>query len=170
MKYNIKQSLKFSLPVFILITVFFTLAGSLLLGIFLGLFIGGFIALMVAFIYSKSLKESVADFRLDKEKRSRLGLNLRKLIPTYFIILIGAILTRYTGKIYLMLILSVALSTAAAFILSIKSDEYIKAKAEGDLTAFYALIITLPIPLISIYVLFLLLVYGGNVQEIFKLL
>ncbi|MFH1702215.1 MAG: hypothetical protein ABIB41_02125 [Nitrospirota bacterium] len=174
MKQNIRQSLKFSIPVVIFLTAFFSwIAGfeeGFVPGLLIGLFVGGLIALIVAFIFSESAKEGFADFRLDKEKRSRMASNFKKLLPNLSIILMGAVLTRYTGKIYLLLITSIVLSMTVTFLQSIKSGEYKKASEEGELTAFYALIVTLPISLISLFILFLLLVYGGNVKEIIKLL
>ena len=139
-------------------------------GLLIGLSIGSLIALTVGFIYSETAKEGFAGFRLDKEKLSRMRSNFIRMFPALFIILIGTFFTRYTGKIYTILILSVALSIAVTCIQSIKSGEYKKASAEGELTAFYAFILTLPISLATIFVLFLILVFGGNINEIIELL
>ncbi len=174
MKTNIKKSLTFSTPVVIFLTVFISwLAGikeGLVPGLLIGLFVGGVIALVVAMIFSDTAKEGFADMQWDKEKRSRAKSNFKELLPNLVILLIGSFLARYTGKLYLLFITSIALCMTVTFIHSIKSGEYKKAKAEGKLTAFYAALLTLPISLFSLFVLFLLLVYGGNVSEIIKLL
>lgn len=125
---------------------------------------------MIGFVNSETAKEGFADFRLDKEKRARMKANFNKLLPNLSILFVGAILTRYTGKIYLFFLISVSLCMAVSFLHSFKAGEYKKAKAEGELTAYYALLFTLPVSLLSTYVIFLLLVFGGNVKEIIKLL
>lgn len=174
MKQNIKRAFKFGIPVVIFFTASISLIAGLregfLPGLLIGLFIGGVLALLIGFVNSETAKEGFADFRWDKEKRLRMRSNSKKLLPNLSILLIGAALTRYTGKIYLFLLMSVALCMVLTFLQSFKSGEYKKAKADGDLTAFYALIVTLPVSLLSLFVLFLLLVYGGNVKEIIKLL
>jgi hypothetical protein len=169
MKYNIKRGLKFGIPVFIVFTLFFSLAG-LLPGLIIGSFVGGVTTLLISLVNSETVKETFADHAIDKERRTRKWSNLKQVLPNLTILLIGAILTRYTGKLYLMLILSVVLSTSAFCFQWIKSGKYKKAEAEGELVAFYALIITLPISQASIFITFLMLVYGYNVNEIFKLL
>ena len=137
MKTNIKKALAFSTPVVIFLTVFISwLAGfkeGLMPGLLIGLFVGGLIALTVALIFSDTAKESFADFRRDKQKRPIAKSNRKKLLPNLFILLIGAFLTRYTGKIYLLFITSVVLSVAVTFIQSIKSGEYKKAKLPAGL-------------------------------------
>jgi len=174
MRQNIKQSLKFSIPAVIFLTVFISwLVGfkeGFVPGLLLGLFVGGLIALVVAFIFSESAKEGFAALRPDKGKRLQAASNFKRLLPTFFIMLMGAILTRYTGKLYLMLIVSIVSSMTITFLQSVKSGEYKKAKAEGELTAFYSLFLTLPVSLLTLFALCLLLIYGSNVEEIFKLL
>lgn len=169
MNYIIKQSLKFSLPVFILITILLTLAGAFLFGIFLGLLIGGSIALMVGFIYmiESMHNESVKE---NKEKRLRAKSNYKRLLPNLLILFSGAALTRYTGKLYLFFVASIALCIIVTILQSIKSGEYKKAKEERELTAYYALLFTLPVSLLTQFAMFLLLVYGGNVKDIIKLI
>ncbi|GBE06819.1 MAG TPA: hypothetical protein ENH31_05190 [Nitrospirae bacterium] len=177
MKQNIKQSLKFSLPVFIFLTVIISVAAGfeegvisgLLIGLLIGLLVSLPIALVVAFIYSESTKEFFADICHDKESRSRMGLNVRQLIPVLFIILMGAVLTRFTGKIYLMLIASVALSIVLVIFQSVRTGNYKKAVEEKELVTFYGSFVVLTIPFISMFFIFLFLVYFGNVMEIIKL-
>jgi hypothetical protein len=174
MKPNIKRGLHFGIPVVILLTVVICWIGGLreglLPGLIVGLIIGGLLALLIACVNSETGKEGFADFRLDKEKKARMKANFGKVLPNYVVLLAGAVLTRYTGKIYLCFIISMALCLAVSFLQSFKAGEYKKVKTEGELTAYYALLFTLPVSLLSTYVIFLLLVFGGDVNAIIKLL
>ena len=174
MKPNIKRAIKFSTPVVIFSIVLVSWIAGLkegfVPGLIMGLFIGGLFALMIGFVNSETGKEGFADFRLDKEKSSRMKANFKKLFPNLSIVFICAVLTRFTGKKYLFFIMSVALCMAVTFLQAIKSGEYNKAKAKGELTAFYSLLLTLPVSLLSLFFLFLFLIYNGNVKAIFKLL
>ncbi len=92
MKQNIKRACKFGIPVFIVFTLFFSLAG-LLPGLLIGLFVGGVTALLIGLVNSETVKETFADYTLDKEKTSRKWSNLKKVLPNLTMLLIGAILT-----------------------------------------------------------------------------
>jgi hypothetical protein len=174
MKTNIKKSLTFSLPAVVFLAAFITwLAGfqeGFAPGLLIGLFVGGVIALVVGLLFSDTEKEGLVELRGNKEKRSIAKGNFKKLLPNLLILFVGAALTRYSGRIYLFFAVSIALCIAVTFIQSIKSGEYKKAKAEGELTAYYALLFTLPVSLLSQFVMFLLIVFGGNVKAIVKLL
>jgi hypothetical protein len=174
MKQNIKRGLKFGIPVIIFFTVLISWIGGFregfLPGLIIGLIIGGVFALLISCVNSDTAKESFAEFRWDKEKRARMKTNFKKLLPNFAILFMGALLTRYTGKIYLFFLISVSLCLAVSFLQSFKTGEYKKLKAEGELTAYYALLFTLPVSFLSTYVIFLLLIFGGDVQAIIKLL
>jgi hypothetical protein len=130
MKQNIKRAFKFGIPVVLFFTVLISwivgLREGFLPGLFIGLFFGGLLALMVGFVNSETAKEAFAEFRWDKEKIARMGSGFKRLLPTLFILIIGASLTRYTGKLYLSFIASIALCMAVSFFQSIKSGEYKK--------------------------------------------
>lgn len=128
------------------------------------------IAIVVGFIYSESAREFFAEFRLDKNKRSVMRTNLKRLLPPFSVILIGTILTYYTRKLYAMLLLSVALSIVVFFLQSIKAGEYKKAAIEGEFHAYYTVIITLIIPPVTLFFMVLILIYGFNLKEIISLL
>ena len=136
MRQNIKQSLKFSIPAIIFLTVFISwlvgLKEGFAPGLLLGLFVGGVIALIVAFIFSESAKEGFAALRPDKGTRLQTGSKFKRLLPTFFIMLMGAILTRYTGKLYLMLIASIVSSMTITFLQSIKAGNIKKQKQKGN--------------------------------------
>jgi hypothetical protein len=174
MKRNIKRGLQFGIPIAIFFTVFISWIGGVregfLPGLIVGLVIGGLFALLISCVNSETATESFAEFRWDKEKRERMKANSKKLLPNLAILFSGAVLTRFTGKIYSCFLISISFCVIVPFLQSFKTGEYRKLKAEGELTAYYALLFTLPVSFLSTYVIFLLLVFGGDVRAIIKLL
>lgn len=117
----------------------------------------------------KLLLISAGDNQFYQGKLFRITFAFTRLLPL-IIMFTGSVLTRYTGRIYLFFLMSVLLSMTVTYLQTIRTERYKNAKARRELSAFYGLFITLPFSLLSLFFFFLFLIYGGNFEEIFKLL
>jgi len=162
----LKQFLIVGVPVMVTLTAFFSLLlgfnRGLIPGLLIGLFVGGFISLILGFLYSKSTKDLLSDqLREIKSRPAR-----RLIFLPYFILLLGAIYTRYSGQILPSFVLTIILTMAVYILCSYFLGEFKKSLKEGELLTYIAVIITRLIPFTITYFIFLSAVCGFDFNRI----
>lgn len=155
-------------PIVVFLTIFFSLLmgfkEGLIPGLLIGLCIGSILSIVLGFFYSKSTKEAISslleEIKLPKDKRK----NLMIVLLPFFILLLGAIYSRYSEKILLSYMLTMILSIAVTAFYYL--GKFKRPLREGELIIYIASIATLLIPLTITYFIFLLVIYGFNFQII----
>ncbi len=166
----LKQFFIIGVPVLVVITVFFSLFlgfnSGLLPGLLIGLLVGSCISLILGFLYSKSTKDLMADWRKDIKSRQTKRKNLMQIFLPYLILLLGAIFTRFSGQILPTFVLTIILSIAVYTLYSYFLGEFKRSILEGEFITYVTGIITLLIPFIITFFIFLLVVYGFDFNKI----
>ncbi|MEK6527329.1 MAG: hypothetical protein AABZ36_00380 [Nitrospirota bacterium] len=161
------------IPIFIFLVAFFSfllgLKEGLIPGLLIGLFVGSLISCVLGFIYSKTGKEAITALSKNVESGRVKQKNEKLIFLPYAILLLGAIYTRYTGKILPSFILTISLSITVFILVSYFSEELKKSLWEEGYVILITYTITQVLPFTITYICIVFMLYGFDLKKIVEL-
>jgi len=143
---------------------------GLLPGLVLAFVAGGVTSLLVGFIYfiRESTTVESGDSIKDEKSRVTRRKNLLVIIICYLILLLGAMVTRYSGQI-VPLVLSIGISITVFTVYSYHLGRLKRPLQGAVLSTYVVIVITASIQFSVASLIFLLIVYGFDFNRIMSL-
>jgi len=143
---------------------------GLLPGLVLAFVAGGVTSLLVGFIYfiRESTTVESGDSIKDEKSRVTRRKNLLVIIICYLILLLGAMVTRYSGQI-VPLVLSIGISITVFTVYSYHLGRLKRPLQGSVLSTYVVIVITASIQFSVASLIFLLIVYGFDFNRIMSL-